>query len=177
MKIVRFVLTGLALAVAGLVAIGLLVPSQFRVERSERIEATPAKIYPLLADPREWKKWSAWNRRDPNMKITYSGPPSGVGAGWSWESASEGTGNMTFTAAEPGRSLDYALSFPSMGMASRGVLILAPEGAATRVSWTNEGDVGKNPLYRLVVPFMDAMVGPDFSAGLANLKTLVEKNG
>ena len=177
MKIVRWVLPGFAIVVAGLVAVGLLLPSQFRVERSERIAAPPAKVYPLLADPREWKRWSAWNRRDPNMKIDYTGPESGAGAGWSWKSASEGTGSMTFTAADKDRKIDYALSFPDMGMASRGALTLTSEGNGTRVSWTNEGDVGRNPLYRLMVPFMDSMVEPDFSAGLSNLKTLVEKNG
>jgi hypothetical protein len=62
-----------------------------------------------------------------------------------------------------------------MGMSSRGAFTLAPAGNATRVSWTNEGDVGRNPLMRWFVPFMDSMMGPDFEGGLANLKALAEK--
>ena len=177
MKILRWLLTGVDVIVAALVAVGIMMPSQFHVERSTRIAAPPDRVYALIADPREWKRWSVWNQRDPGMKVTYSGSPSGEGAKWAWESKSEGSGSMAFTKAESPRGLEYALSFPDMGMASHGALTLVPDGTGTQVSWTNEGDVGRNPLYRLFVPFMDGMVGPDFAAGLANLKALAEKNG
>ena len=45
----------------------------------------------------------------------------------------------------------------------------------TQVTWTMNGDMGANPLYRWMGLFMDKMVGPDFDAGLANLKALAEK--
>ena len=175
MRILKGLLILVVVGVAGLVAVGFMMPSAFRVERSAQINAPAQKVYALIADPREWKRWSVWNQRDPNMKITYSGAPSGSGAKWSWESKSEGSGEMTFTNARSGEGIDYALSFPDMGMQSHGALTLTPEGGGTRVSWTNEGDVGRNPLFRLMVPFMDNMVGPDFAAGLANLKALAEK--
>jgi hypothetical protein len=60
-------------------------------------------------------------------------------------------------------------------MVSTGALTLTPEGNATRISWTNEGDVGNNPMMRWFVPFMDKMMGPDFDGGLANLKAMAEK--
>jgi uncharacterized protein YndB with AHSA1/START domain len=176
MKILKGLLVGLVVLVAGLVAVGFLMPSQYRVERSVRIDAPAERVYALLADPREWKGWSEWNRRDPAMKITYSGPPAGSGAAWSWESRSEGEGHMAFTRADPPRRIEYALEFPSMGAKSKGALTLSANGPSTAVTWTNEGDVGSNPLMRLFVPFMDSMVGPDFAAGLANLKALAEKN-
>ena len=37
------------------------------------------------------------------------------------------------------------------------------------------GNMGRNPVYRWMALFMDRMVGPDFEAGLANLKALAEK--
>lgn len=177
MRAVKTLLIVLVVLVAVVVAAGLMMPSQYRVERTAVINAPADKIYGFIADPREWKKWSVWNQRDPDMKITYSGSPAGAGAKWAWESKSEGSGNMTFTRAEPGRGIEYELAFPDMGMSSRGALTLGPEGSGTKVSWTNDGDVGKNPVMRLFVPFMDGMVGPDFAAGLANLKTLAEKAG
>ena len=48
-------------------------------------------------------------------------------------------------------------------------------GNATRVTWTNNGDVGGNPVKHYLAVMMDRMVGPDFEAGLANLKALAEK--
>ena len=164
----------LVAVIALLLAVGMLLPSGFKVQRSVEMGATPDRIYPLIADPREWKRWSVWNRRDPSMTMQYSGPPSGSGARWAWKSASEGNGEMEFTAAVVNERIDYALSFPEMGMRSRGQLRLETAGAGTRVTWTNEGDMGTNPVNRYVGLFMDRLVGPDFEGGLKNLKTIVE---
>jgi hypothetical protein len=59
-------------------------------------------------------------------------------------------------------------------MRSSGQLRLEPAGAGTRVTWTNEGDMGTNPVNRYFGLFMDRLVGPDFEGGLKNLKTIVE---
>lgn len=109
------------------------------------------------------------------MQITYSGPERGQGAGWAWQSKSEGSGSMKFTRAEAPKSIEYKLSFPEFGMTSRGKLELAPAGSGTKISWSNEGDLGNNPINRYFGLMMHSWVGKDFEAGLANLKTLAEK--
>jgi uncharacterized protein YndB with AHSA1/START domain len=175
MKVVKWLLSGV-LALAGILLLGgMLLSPKFSVSRSVSINAPAAKIYPMVADPRGWKAWSVWNLRDPAMQITYSGPASGVGAVWAWHSASEGDGKMTFTAAEPDKQLGYDLYFPDFGTTSSGALTFTPEGAATRVTWTMNGDMGSNPLYHWMALFTDKMVGKDFEAGLANLKRQAEK--
>jgi uncharacterized protein YndB with AHSA1/START domain len=167
-------IAGLIALVLLLLAIGLLLPSHFRVERTVDINAPAEKVYSLLADPREWKRWTVWNQRDPAMKIDYGGPASGVGARWAWASTSEGNGVMEFTEALPNQRIGYKLSFPDFGMQSTGVVAIAPRGTSVRVSWTNEGEMGANPINRWFGLFMDRMVGKDFDAGLANLKRLAE---
>jgi uncharacterized protein YndB with AHSA1/START domain len=162
-----------ALAVL-LLAIGLLLPRHFRVERAANINAPAEKVYALLADPREWKRWTVWNQRDPAMKIDYSGPASGAGARWAWQSKTEGNGAMEFTEVLPNQRIGYTLSFPDFGMQSAGVVAIAPASAGVRVSWTNEGELGVNPVNRWFGLFMDRMVGKDFDAGLANLKRIAE---
>jgi hypothetical protein len=63
-----------------------------------------------------------------------------------------------------------------MQMVSSGVIKLtAVNDETTKVSWTNEGDFGTNPALRYLGLFMDNIIGPDFEAGLASLKILVEK--
>jgi uncharacterized protein YndB with AHSA1/START domain len=153
---------------------GLALSPTFSVVRSTVIAAPPEKVYPLIAQTRRWKDWGAWNRRDPAMRISYSGPDSGVGAVWEWKSSSEGDGRMTFTAAEPGQRVAFDLYFPDFGTTSKGELRLAADGAGTRVTWTMNGDLGRNPLVRWMTLFMDRLVGKDFDAGLANLKALAE---
>ncbi|HUN91270.1 MAG TPA: SRPBCC family protein [Burkholderiaceae bacterium] len=157
-----------------LLGVGFLLPGSYRIERSVEITAPATRVYPLIADPREWKRWSAWNRRDPAMLIDYSGPASGAGAAWSWRSRSEGNGRMEFTEAVADQRVAYALSFADDSMRSHGSLTLDAQGNRVRVAWTNEGDLGRNPAARWFGLFMDRIVGPDFEAGLRNLKSIVE---
>lgn len=153
----------------------LLLPAGFTVVRSIEVAAPPDKVWALLQDPREWKRWAVWNRRDPGMQISYSGPPAGVGAGWAWKSASEGEGRMSFTAAEPGRRLAYDLYFPDWDSTSTGDLLLEPTAAGTRVRWTMHGNMGNSLIGRWFGLLGDTFVGPDFEAGLANLKAEAQK--
>lgn len=175
LKALKWLLAAIAGLVLLLFAGGYALSPEFKAVRSVVVQASAEKVYPLLADPREWKRWTVWNRRDPSMTIAYSGPPSGAGAAWSWKSKSEGDGQMTFTAAEPNRRVAYDLYFPDFGTTSNGDLLLAPEGNGTRVIWTMNGNMGTNPLFRWMALFADRMVGGDFEAGLANLKALAER--
>src|SRR5258706_521725 len=84
MKFVQWSLATLGGLVLLLLVVGLFLPSAFSVQRSAVINATPNKVYNLVVEPKQWTKWSVWTQRDPDMKITYSGPPFGMGARWSW---------------------------------------------------------------------------------------------
>ncbi len=154
---------------------GLMLSSKFHVERTVAMQASPDAIYALVANPRQWKRWSAWNQRDPQMTITYDGPESGDGAKWTWKSKSQGDGSMTFVKSEPGKRVGYELYFPDFGTTSTGSLAFQRQGQVTEVRWTMDGDMGSNPLFRWMAFFSDSMVGKDFEEGLANLKALAEK--
>lgn len=175
MKLLKALLILIVALAALLYGGGLLLSPKFKVSRSQQVQAPPEQVYGLIADPRHWKQWSVWNQRDPGMQIEYSGAAAGTGAVWAWKSKSEGDGRMSFSAAEPGKRLVYELYFPDFGTTSRGELSLAAEGGGTRITWTMDGDMGSNPLFRWMALFGDKLVGPDFEAGLANIKTLAEK--
>ena len=175
MKIIQWTLAVIGVLVLACVVVGFLLPSSFTVQRSIVINAPPKKVYDLIVEPKKWTQWAAWNQRDPDMRITYSGPPFGMGAKWAWQSKSEGTGTMEFTRVDPDRAVEYSLWFPDFGMRSTGALRLEPSGNATRVTWSAAGDVGGNPLKHYLTLMMDRWIGPDFDAGLANLKALAEK--
>lgn len=78
-----------------LVVGGWFISPKLSVARSVVVAAPADKVYALVASPRAWKEGSVWNRRGPAMKIEYSGPESGTGAAWTWQSPSEGDGKMT----------------------------------------------------------------------------------
>jgi uncharacterized protein YndB with AHSA1/START domain len=174
MKFVQWTLAVVGAVALALVLGGFFLPATFVVTRTTTIKAPAKKVYDLVVEPRQWARWSEWSRRDPNMKITYKGPPFGMGARWEWVSKSEGTGSMELTHVEPDRAVEYTLSFADYNMKSSGALRLVPDGGATRVTWTTSGDVGRNPVRHYLAMMMDRMVGPDFEAGLARLKEVAE---
>ena len=177
MKALKWLLL-LVLALAAVVLIGgLFVSPKVQVVRSILVQAPPDKVYALVASPRRWTDWSVWHLRDPAMQIDYTGPESGLGAGWSWRSQSEGSGHARFTAAEPPQRLTYELVFVDVDTTSTGAFSFVPEAGGTRVTWTMDGDFGSNPLMRWFALFADRMIGKDFEGGLGNLKAVVEKGG
>jgi uncharacterized protein YndB with AHSA1/START domain len=175
MRIVKGIAIFVGAFIGSILIVGFLLPSRYDVMRATIINAPAEKVYALVASPRQWPRWSVWNERDPNMKITYTGPESGKGATWAWDSKTEGQGAMEFNEAEPYRRVEYILTFPGFGSRTLGALTLQPEGTATRLTWTMRGDVGGNPLKHYFAALMDRMVGPDLEGGLARLKALAEK--
>jgi uncharacterized protein YndB with AHSA1/START domain len=175
MKIVQWGLAVVGAIALAAVLVGLFLPSSFAVRRSIDIAAPADRIYDYVVEPRKWGQWSVWTRRDPSMRIVYSGPPFGMGARWTWESKSEGNGTMELTRVEPNRRVEYVLFFPAFNIRSTGAVAMEPRNGVTRVPRTHNGDVGGNPLKHYLAAAMDRLVGPDFEQGLANLKALAEK--
>ncbi len=77
---------GLGVLVLIFAAVALGLPAHVTVSRSVVINAPEYAIFPYLNDLRRFSTWSPWAARDPNMKVTYSGPPEGVGSKLVWES-------------------------------------------------------------------------------------------
>ena len=173
MKLALKILKYLVGIVVVLLAVGFLLPATYSAQRSVTINALADRVFPLVANHREWKRWSVWNQRDPNMEMTYSGPEMAAGSKWSWKSKSEGNGGMEFSAVEPNKRVGYILTMEDMTPAT-GDLKFTPDGTGTKVSWDINGNAGMNPVFRWFGVFMDKMIGPDFEAGLKNLKKLAE---
>ncbi|CAM2067865.1 SRPBCC family protein [Sulfidibacter corallicola] len=174
MKFLKFAFIGVISVVLVLFIGSLFIPSEFKVERSIVIEAPTEQVFPMVNNLRNWKKWMVWARRDPNMTINYEGPEAGVDSKTSWQSETEGDGEMTITQSEPPTFVAYSLYFPEFDSRSVTKMKLESVDNGTRVTWTNEGDMGMNPMMKVFGLMMDGMVGPDFEAGLVNMKELLE---
>ena len=175
MRLLKWVLgivAGLLLLMAG---IGFVLPAKFTVSRSIVINTSPDRVYAWLDDPKRWKEWASWNRRDPATTYTYVGAERGVGATWSWNSRTEGAGRMKFTSAESGRRLSYEWQMSNVETLAQGELRLANAGQGTRLTWIVNGNSSDNLLLRWWSVFAGSFIGRDFDAGLANLKALAEK--
>jgi hypothetical protein len=164
------------LAVAGTLAVASTKPDQFHVERSITIKAPPEQIYSRISNIHEWMAWSPWEKKDPQMKRTFSGAESGKGAIYEWAGNDEvGAGRMEITEATAPTKVTTALHFikPFEGD-DISEFNLTPQGDSTLVTWSMSGP---NPfMCKVMQVFMnlDQMCGKDFESGLASLKTTTE---
>jgi hypothetical protein len=165
------------LLIGAVLAFAAMRPDTFRIHRSTTIKAPPEKIFPLISDFKRWGAWSPYETKDPNMKRSFGGAAEGKGSVYAWDgNGNVGQGRMEITdAAAPSQvaiQLDFTRPFEAH---NRVVFRIVPNGEATEVTWDMQGPA--NYVSKLIGVFvsMDRMVGRDFEAGLANLKSIAEK--
>lgn len=171
------------ITIATVLLIGVLLayaaskPDAFHVQRSTNIQTPPEKIFPLINDFRHQASWSPWEKMDPAMKRNLSGASSGKGAVYEWDGNSQvGKGRIEITDSIPPSKVTMKLDTTSPFEAHNTVeFTLNPTGNSTQVTWAIDG---RQPYVGKVMSlFMDCdkMIGKNFEAGLASMKTLAEK--
>jgi hypothetical protein len=175
MGTIGIIAAALAVALTVLLAYASSKPDTFRVQRTTRIAAPPDRIFPLINDLHQFNTWNPYERKDPNRGI-YSGPASGIGAKYAWDSKTLGIGSMEITGVSVPSAVTMKLEFIKP-FAARNVVefTLEPKGPATDITWAMHGPSPYISKVMDVVFSIDRMCGRDFEAGLANLKALVEK--
>jgi hypothetical protein len=173
------VIIGIAVVilVVCILALAASKPDAFRIERSQRMKASPEKIYAVINDFHRWSEWSPWEKLDPQLKRTYGGSASGQGAVYEWQGNKQvGQGRMEIREALPPSKvtiqLDFLKPFEAHNTAE---FALEKQGEFTNVTWAMQG---RQPfMFKAMGLFfsMDKMVGKDFEKGLDNMKGIVEK--
>ena len=162
---------------AGVLIFAATKPDTFRVQRAINIKATPEKIFPFLNDLHSFGTWSPYEKKDPAMKRTFSGPASGKGAVYEWEGDKNvGKGRMEIADTAPPLNVTIKLDFVKPFEAHNIVVFtLEPKGDYTATTWAMEGPVPYFAKIMHVFLDMDSMVGKDFESGLTSLKAISEK--
>jgi hypothetical protein len=173
------------LAIIGTVCLVLLAallvfismrPNSFRVERSAQVNAPADLVFGYINDLHKWNQWSPFEKLDPNMKKTYSGPEAGPGAAYAWSgNGKAGEGRLSIVANQVGEYVAMKLEFTRPFVAANDVrFTLTPSAGGTRVTWAMEGKCNFMAKAVHMCMNMDAMVGKEFAEGLANLDRLVQ---
>ena len=171
----------IAIIVVVLVAAVLLFaatrPDTFSVQRTTSIKAPPEKVFPLINDLRRFNTWNPYEKKDPNLKGSYSGAADGKGAAYAFDGNQDvGKGSIEITeSSPPSRVVMQLHMIEPMEASNRVEFILEPKGEATNVTWAMHGQV---PYFGKIIHMffdMDRMVGGDFEAGLAGLKAVAER--
>ena len=176
MKVLKYLGLGLLILIVLLALVGLLLPSTYHVERSISIKGKSADVFQYINNLKTWPDWTVWNAaKYPDLKQEFHEPSSGAGASYSWTSKQTGDGTMKLVSADPEKGIAYELDFEHGKYPSKGVIKTEAAGDSVKVTWTNEGELGMNPIGRYFGLMMDSFLGPDFQKGLENLKEKVEK--
>lgn len=175
MKILKAIAIRVVVLAVILIVVGFFLPSTYHVERSVTIIASSSEIYPYLNSLKKWPEWTAWTvAKYPDMKVSFEGPESGAGAIYNWDGKTSGQGTLKLTQSSPTNGVFFDLSFDHGKYLSKGSIVMELSDDGVEVIWTNEGDLGRNPVNRYFGLFMDRMMGPDFQQGLDNLKRKLE---
>ena len=172
---IKKTLLGLAALIAIFLIFAATRPADFRVERSATIAAPPLALFEQVNDHHKFNAWNPFLKVDPNVKNTYSGPASGVGAICSWDGNSDiGAGTSTIIESKPGELVRLRMDWkrPMEGTSTID-FTFKPQGDKTVVTWSMYGK--NNFLGKVVSVFMDCekMCGPPFEEGLASLGKIV----
>ena len=177
MRILKVVGILLGLLIMIILILGLIAPTQIKLERSTTIAASPATVFPYLKYLNKQDMWSPWLEMDPDMKRTFSGTDGTVGALTSWEGNSDvGKGEREITLIEDMKQVDTEVRFkePFESIAKAEMKMEEVE-EGVKVSWGFETNVGfpANALYMLMG--VKSYVTEDYDKGLAKLKVMAEK--
>lgn len=175
-SMILYILIVLAATIVIILLAATQQPAEFSVSRNAVISAPLITVFGYLNDLHRWQEFSPWAKMDPNMKITFEGPASGVGAAFKWEgNAKIGQGSMTITESWPNELVRYKLEFVKpMKATNTTEFTIRPDGGQTYVTWTMTGK--KNFTAKLMHMFMnmDKMISGQFDKGLKTLKSLCE---
>jgi hypothetical protein len=171
---IKVFISAVALLLLGFVAAGLLMEGAWTAERSTELDAPPAAVFPWVNRVEGWDAWTPWDA----VEDTISGPPAGVGATRRWNDPQWGQGEWTLTASEPDRRIVYRVGVDDGDLSTTGEIVLEPlPDGRTRLTWTEQGDFGWNPLLAWMARGMDRMQGREMEKNLAALRALLDTLG
>lgn len=170
------ILIALVVVVVAVLGLALTRPDHFTVARSATIAAPPDRVFERINRLQSFNRWSPWVRMEPSVKLSYSGPEAGVGAGYTWRGDKTGEGGMTIIESTAPTKVAMKLNFVKPFESENRVdFSIVPADGGSRVTWTMSGPMPFLSKLMTLFADMDKMVGPDFEQGLANLKADAEK--
>ncbi len=170
-KILVAVVGAVFAALVVILVIAAFRSPDFRVERSATLAASSKVLFDQVNNHHKFSVWNPFLKLDPNVKNTYSGPESGVGAVCSWEGNSNiGAGSSTIIESKPGELVRCRMDWlrPLQGTSTVD-FTFKPVGGKTIVTWAMYGK--NNYMGRIISLFLDCdkMCGPQFEQGLQDM--------
>lgn len=173
--IILYIILGI---IAALLLAGLVISKEMKATKEIVINKPVGEVFNYIKQLKNQDNYSKWGSMDPNMKKEYRGIDATAGFISMWEGNKKvGAGEQEITGIVEGKSLSTDLRFikPFKSLA-KAVMTTEPAGdGSTRVTWGFESKMNYPMNVMKLFMNMNEMIGKDFSIGLTNLKTLMEK--
>ena len=167
-------LTGGAAALVLATFIPFTLPSSLHVERAAIINSQPDKLYEMIVSSSGYQKFNPYKSADPDLKITFKGPKTGIGSGFAFD-GKDGKGVQIVSSVEENKHVTMAIDLGFKGQPTQ-TFSLVPADNGTKVIWAMDMDFGWNPIGRVMGLFLDKQIGDVFEQGLKNMTAALAKS-
>lgn len=167
-------LLALIIVLVLLAVVGFMIPNDYEVSRSIKINATKEEIHKYVGDLENWPSWSPWNEADPSIETIIGEKTNDVGASQSW-TGKDGDGRLVFVKSDIDKGIGYDLFFMGDENKCYAEMVYNDAGEnSVEVEWNMVGQINTPVVGGYFALMMDRFVGPMFEKGLSNLKSVAE---
>lgn len=178
-KVLIAVLVLIILIVVGLGVLTLVSPTDFKVQREIVIDKPRSEVFDYAKILKNQNDWGPWVKKDPKIKLTSTGTDGEIGYISKWESEVEdvGEGEQEIKKIVDGERIDSELRFKKPWESTSQAFFTTEDAGEgkTKVTWGFTGTMDRPMNLMMLFMDMESMIGKDFEEGLANLKSIVEK--
>lgn len=176
MKLLVGTLYFLLIMLIAVLLASLFAPSYKAITRTTSIDAPVEVVYGQLVNLKKWSKWDAWYPKDLSQVRTFEGSIGDQRHSFSWTSSHEdlGSGSVVIKRYQKNENIYFVLSLINNGREYNfeGDFRLKERNGQTIVTWTIRSK--QSYPFKIINYFIEKFMGPDFTSGLANLKTYIE---
>ena len=172
------ILISLAIVFVLFLVVGVFLPSSRFISEKVETNRKIGIVYDTLNSFKRFKDWNAIALRDPTMPMSLSGPESGVGATFSFDSKQSqvGKGSWKIVESVPNEKIVIDVDNDAMGSNKRVQFMLEPTGNNDRnveITQTYKVDYGWDLVGRYAGLYVRSHVGDDMKFSLGKLATLL----
>lgn len=142
---------------------------RYRIDKSISINKSPEELTNLLDNFNGWMPWSPWQIVEKEARVNISDD----GKFYEWEGQIIGSGNMDVVSVDPGKKIEYNLTFLKPWKSKSKIYFeFIEKEVGTEVHWIMESSL---PFFLFFMKkMMEAYLGMDFDRGLKMLKEYAE---
>lgn len=174
MKAFKYILFLLLIIIIGTSIYITVQPNQYTLSRSRVIAAPAPVLFNEVNDYKNWPSFSPWLEQEPEATLTYLDETSGTNAGYAWNGAILGEGNMSTLAVTEDESISQKINFIKPFESESNIdWTFEPQNDSTKVTWTMSGKMDfMSKMYTAFAGSFEKTIGPDFERGLFKLDSV-----